>query len=59
MHNIIPLSQVSRQAINDMAKTAVDNREPITVNPFEAGSVSFAHWEFDYNAYERELAAID
>lgn len=60
MHNIIPLAQVSRQTLRDLAKAAVANGHTLLdSNPFEAGSANHSHFEQDFNEYDRELAAVD
>lgn len=58
-HNIIPLAQVSRQAIKDMAKSAVDNGLPITENPFTPGSLNHAYFNQDFHAHDLELVDVD
>lgn len=59
MHNVIPLAQVSRQAIRDMAEAAVSNGVPVTeANPFEPGTASHGHFNDDFQDFSRELAAV-
>lgn len=60
MHNVIPLAQVDRQTVRDMAKSAVANGVPLAdANLFDVGTLNHGHFEHDYHEYGRQLAAVD
>lgn len=58
MHNVIPLAQIDRDTIRDLAYAAADrgeNRDE--ANPFAPGTTKHQNFEHDFIA--RELAMVD
>lgn len=59
MHNVIPLEQVSRETVRDLAHAAADNGEPPSTNPFPQDHPNHRHWEHDFLERSRDLAFAD
>lgn len=57
--SIIPLHQVDRATIRDLAYAAADNGEPPSVNPFPETDPNHGHWLHDFHARDMALAAVD
>ncbi len=59
MFSVIPLEQVDRQTVKDMAEAAADNGMPPSSNPLPEDHPHRAYWDRCFHARDMALAGID
>ncbi len=55
MHNVIPLENVNRQTVQDMAEAAANKGFGPDANPFEEGHPMHDQWLKDFHRQDRAL----